>query len=145
MFCRAHAVQLHRDREKFDAAGAALVVVGQGTPRHADHFREQFDLDGLELLVDPDREAYRLAGTKVATIGELLGPSSVARGLKRAATERVVQGAIKGHPAQLGGVLVVAPGGEVAWSHVAENAGDNPQNERVLEAVKQARGAADNG
>lgn len=138
-------MQLHRDREKFDAAGAALVVVGQGTPRHAQHFREQFDLDGLELLVDPDREAYKAAGAKVATMTELLGPRSVASGLKRAATERVAQGAVQGHPAQLGGVLVVAPGGEVAWSHLAENAGDNPPNDRVLAAVKEAGAAADNG
>ena len=137
-------MQLHRDREKFDAAGASLVVVGQGTPAHAQHFREQFDLDGLELLVDPDREAYKRAGAKVATVGELLGPRSVAAGLKRAATERVIQGAIKGHPAQLGGVLVVAKGGTVAWSHLATNAGDNPPNEDVLAAVKDARGAADN-
>ena len=56
-------MQLHRDREKFYAAGARLVVIGQGTPRHAQHFREQFDLDDLEILVDPDREAYAIAGT----------------------------------------------------------------------------------
>jgi hypothetical protein len=138
-------VQLHRDREKFEAAGAALVVVGQGTPRHAEHFREQYDLDGLELLVDPDREAYKRAGTKVATVTELLGPRSFAAGVKRAATERVMQGPVKGHPAQLGGVLVVAPGGAVTWSHLAENAGDNPPNEDVLAAVEGARAAAADG
>jgi peroxiredoxin len=131
-------VQLHRDRKDFDAAGAALVVVGQGTPRHAQHFREQFGLDGLELLVDPGREAYRVAGTKVATMSELLGPRSVASGLKRVASERVMQGQLKGHPAQLGGVLVVARGGAVAWSHLADNAGDNPSNDEVLEAVRTA-------
>ena len=137
-------MQLHRDRDRFDAAGASLVVVGQGTPRHAQHFREQFELDGLELLVDPDREAYRVAGTKVATVSELLGPKSVAAGLKRAASDRVMQGAVKGHPAQLGGVLVIAPGGAVTWSHLAENAGDNPPNDDVLAAVKDASAAADN-
>lgn len=136
-------MQLHRDREKFDAAGAALVIVGQGTPRHAQHFREQFDLDGLELLVDPDREAYRLAGTKVATMSELLGPRSVLSGIKRSASTRMVQGPTRGHPAQLGGVLVVAPGGAVVWSHIADNAADNPPNEDVLAAVKKAGGAAD--
>lgn len=138
-------MQLHRDREKFEAAGAALVVVGQGTPRHAAHFREQFDLDGIELLVDPDREAYRVAGTKVATMSELFGPRSVLSGVKRAATSGVKQGTTQGHPAQLGGVLVVAPGGAVAWAHLADNAGDNPPNEDVLAGVQAARGAADNG
>jgi hypothetical protein len=131
-------VQLHRDREKFDAAGASLVIVGQGTPKHAQHFREQFDLDGLEILVDPDRAAYRAAGAKVGSVTELLGPRSVLKGIRTAATERIVQGPTQGSAAQLGGVLVIAPGGDVAWAHMAENAGDNPPNADVLAAVKEA-------
>ena len=138
-------MQLHRDREKFDAAGARLVVIGQGSPKHAARFRDQFDLDGLELLVDPDRQAYRKAGTKIGSMSELLGPRSMLKGLKTAATERMVQGATQGHAAQLGGVLVVAPGGEVTWAHMAENAGDNAPSEDVLAAVKEAAAAADNG
>ena len=138
-------MQLHGDRDKFDAAGARLVVIGQGTPKHAAHFRDQFDLDGLEVLVDPDREAYKLAGTKVGTVSELLGPRSVMSGIKRAATERMVQGPTQGSAAQLGGVLVIAPGGEVAWAHMAENAADNPPNAEVLAAVKEAANGSDNG
>jgi peroxiredoxin len=138
-------VQLHRDREDFAAAGARLVIVGQGTPKHAAHFRDQFDLDGLELLVDPDRAAYRAAGTKIGSITELLGPRSVLKGIKAAATERMVQGMTQGNAAQLGGVLVIAPGGEVTWTHLAEDAADNPPNDEVLAAVKEASAAADNG
>ena len=131
-------MQLHRDREKFDAAGARLVVIGQGTPAHAEHFREQFDLEGLEILVDPEREAYATAGAKKASMSDLFGPRSVASGLKRAATERIVQGPTQGSNTQLGGVLVIAPGDRVAWSHLAAHAGDNPPNEDVLEAVRAA-------
>lgn len=131
-------MQLHRDREKFEAAGARLVLIGQGTPRHAQHFRDQFDLDGLEILVDPDLEAYSAAGAKRASVGQLLGPRSVLSGIKRAASERVVQGATKGSATQLGAVLVVAPGGEIAWAQIAEHAGDNPPNEEVLDAVRAA-------
>lgn len=131
-------MQLQRDREKFDAAGARLVVIGQGTPAHAQHFREQFDLDGLEILVDPDRAAYEVAGAKIASVSELFGPRSVLSGIKRAASERMVQGMTQGSSTQLGGVLVVAKGGDVAWSHLAENAGDNPPNDEVLKAVPAA-------
>ena len=133
-------MQLHRDREKFHAAGARGVLIGQGTPRHAQHFRDQFDLDGLEILVDPDREAYEIAGAKIAGVAQLFGPRSVLSGIKRAATERMVQGPTKGSNTQLGGVLVVAQDGRVAWSHMSENAADNPPNEDVLQA---ARAAAD--
>jgi len=131
-------VQLHRDREKFDEAGVRLAIVGQGTPRHAEHFIEEYGLDGLKVLVDPDRKTYKAAGTKIATFDELLGPQIVARALKITATERLVQGKTQGHPAQLGGVLVVAPGGKVTWSHLAEDASDNPPNEEVLEAAREA-------
>ena len=133
-------MQLHRDQDKFDAAGVRLAVVGQGTPRHAERFIEEYGLDGMTVLVDPDRKAYDAAGTKVATIDELFAPQVVAKGMKVAATQRLVQGRTQGHAAQLGGVLVIAPGGEVTWSHLADDAGDNASNEEVLEA---ARGAAD--
>ena len=42
-----------------------------------------------------------------------------------------------GHPAQLGGAMVVAPGGEITWSHMAENASDNAAPEEILAAARQ--------
>jgi peroxiredoxin len=135
-------VQLHRDREQFEAAGARLAVVGQGTPRHAEHFIEEYGLDGMQVLVDPDRKTYEAAGAKIATIDELVHPKIVARGTKITATERIVQGRTQGHSAQLGGVLVVAPDGRITWAHMANDASDNPPNQEVLKA---ARAAADTG
>jgi hypothetical protein len=134
-------VQLHRDRDEFEAAGVGLAVIGQGRPEHARNFKEQHDLE-FTLLVDPDRKTYKAAGTKVATAGELFGPRVALRGLRAVASERVVQGRTIGHPAQLGGVLVVAPGGAVTWSHLADDAGDNAPNDEVLEAARQAASAS---
>ena len=131
-------MQLHRDQEKFDEAGVRLAVIGQGTPRHAEHFIEEYGLDGMTVLVDPDRKTYKAAGTKIAAIDELFAPQIVARAVKITATERLVQGKTDGHAAQLGGVLVVARGGEVVWTHLAEDASDNPPNEEVLKAARTA-------
>jgi peroxiredoxin len=140
VFCRAHAVQLHRAREDFDAAGVRLAVIGQGTPRHAQHFVDEYDLDGMQVLVDPERQTYKAAGAKVATVDELWNPKVVARGTKVSAKERVVQGRTDGHAAQLGGTLVVAPGGEIAYAHMSDDASDNAPVEEILTA---ARAAAD--
>jgi len=140
VFCREHAVQLNRDRQQFEDAGVGLYLIGQGGPEDAARFRRNFDID-LPILVDPKRATYRAAGTKVATVGELFGPKVVAKGVKSAIEKRVVQGRTRGHPAQLGGVLVVAPGGEVAWTHLADDASDNPPNSEVLEAAKSALGS----
>lgn len=135
-------MQLHRDREEFDAAGVELAVIGQGTPRHARAFQDDHGLEGLRLLVDPDRKTYAAAGAKMGGVTDLFSPSVALRGLKAAAGERVVQGRTIGHPAQLGGVLVIAVGGEIVWSHLAGDAGDNPPNSAVLEAAREAASKA---
>ena len=131
-------MQLHRAREDFEAAGARLAVVGQGTPRHAEHFIEEYELDGMQVLVDPDRKTYELAGAKVATADELWHPKVVARGTKIAATQRLVQGRTNGHGAQLGGTLVVARDGTIAHAHMADDASDNAPVEEILEAARRA-------
>ena len=133
-------MQLHRDRDEFERAGVELAVIGQGTPRHAQAFKEDQGVE-FTLLVDPKRRTYKAAGAKVGSVGDLLGPQVALRGLKAVARDRVVQGRTIGHPAQLGGVLVVAPGGKVVWSHLADDAGDNPPNAEVLEAARAAAGA----
>ena len=48
------------------------------------------------------------------------------------------QGRTIGHPAQLGGAMVIAPGGAVVWSHMAEDASDNASPEEILAAVRSA-------
>ena len=130
-------MQLHRDREEFEAAGVELAVIGQGTPKHARSFKDDHGLE-FTLLVDPDRKTYEAAGAKMGGVTDLFGPRVALRGLKAVAGERVMKGRTIGHPAQLGGVLVIAPGGEIVWSHLANDAGDNPANEVVLEAARNA-------
>jgi hypothetical protein len=132
-------VQLHRDREKFEQAGVRLVVVGQGRPQQAEHFMKTQGVE-LDMLVDSKREAYRAAGAKVGTFNELLGPRVVAKGIRRAAASRVHQGRTVGHPAQLGGVLLVMPDGSIPYSHLSEDASDNPPNDEVLAAAREATG-----
>jgi peroxiredoxin len=137
--CRSHAVELEGARSEFDAAGARVVLVGQATPRQAAHFRRRLEID-LPVLADEGRESYKAAGAKVATASELLGPKSVSQGLRKTFESRgkVHQGRIVGHPAQLGGAMVIAPGGEVTWSHMADDASDNASPDEILAAARQA-------
>jgi prostamide/prostaglandin F2alpha synthase len=132
-------VQLHRDREEFEAAGVRLAVVGQGRPEHARHFMESQKVD-LPMYVSEDRAAYKAAGTKKATLNELIGPRSVLRGLRTSRSEHVHQGRTIGHPAQLGGVLIVKPDGSIPYEHLADDASDNPPNAEILEAARAAAG-----
>jgi peroxiredoxin len=137
--CRHHAVQLHRARSSFDEAGVGVVLIGQATPRQAAHFRRRLEID-LPVLADEERASYRAAGAKVATAGELLGPKSVASGLRRTLESggKARQGRIIGHAAQLGGAMVIVPDGRIAWSHMSEDASDNASPEDILAAARRA-------
>jgi peroxiredoxin len=129
---------LDRAREEFEAAGADLVLIGQLTPRHAAHFRRRQKID-LPVLADEDRASYRAAGAKVGNVGDLVGPKVIAKGALTTLRTRKLQGRTLGHPAQLGGAMVIAPGGEVVWSRMARDASDNASPEEILEAIRSAQ------
>jgi peroxiredoxin len=133
-------VQLHGARSDFEASGAKLVLIGQATPRQAAQFRRRFGLE-MPVLADERRQSYKAAGAKLATFGELLGPRVVAKGISASRRHGVVQGRTIGHPAQLGGAMVIAPDGSVAWSHMSEDASDNASPEEILAAVTDVSGA----
>jgi peroxiredoxin len=145
VFCRELAVDIHRHREEFEEADVELVVIGHGSAAHAADFRKLQNVD-LRLLVDPDRKVYELAGAKVATLNELIGPRQILRGLRATVMSRLGQGSIAvhqgkilGHAAQLGGVLIVAPDGTVRYAHLSEESGDNPPAREVLAAARAIR------
>jgi peroxiredoxin len=145
VFCRAQAVQLHHNRERFAASGARLVLVGQGTPDDAKRFRRVQSVD-VDVYSDPSRHTYEAAGAKQATFSELINPKTVARGLKHTVSSRLRQGSIAVHqgrivdnPAQLGGVLVIAPDGSIRYAHMSQDASDVPPVNEVLAAVRAIR------
>ena len=131
-------MQLHRAREQFEQAGVGLVLVGQAGPRQAAHFRRKLELDPLPVLADEERASYKAAGIPRASVGQLLGPRSVLSGVKHGARSGVVQGRIIGDAAQLGGAVIVRPGGEVAYEQVQRNAGDTVEADALLEAAQRA-------
>ena len=128
---------MDRARNEFEAAGANIVLIGQLTPRHAAHFRRRQDIE-LPVLADEKRASYKTAGAKVGSVGDLLGPRVVAKGALTSLRSRQVQGRTIGHPAQLGGVMVIAPGNDIVWSHMAKDASDNASPKEILSALRRA-------
>lgn len=129
---------MDRARDEVQAAGGRLVLIGQATPRHAAHFRRQQGIE-LPVLADEERKSYKAAGAKVATTSELLGPKVIAKGALTTVRHRALQSRPIGHPAQLGGTLLIRPGGEVAWSHMSQDASDNASPEEILAALRAQR------
>jgi hypothetical protein len=129
-------VQLHRAQEEFEAAGARLVLIGQATPRHANHFRDRLGLEPLPVLADEERRSYRVAGFGRGSVTQLVGPRSMLQGVRHGARSGVIQGRPIGDIAQLGGEMIITPDGSVAWSHAQQHAGDTTAPEELLEAVQ---------
>ena len=125
---------MDRARDKFEAGGLDLVLIGQLTPRHAAHFRRRQKIE-VPVLADEDRRSYKAAGAKVGSLGDLLGPKVVAKGALTSLRTKQVQGKTLGHPAQLGGAMVIAPPNEIVFSRMAKDASDNASPEEILTAV----------
>ena len=125
---------MDRARGEIEAAGASLVFIGQLSPRHAAQFKCRQELSS-PVLADEQRASYKAAGAKIATLRELVGPKMLAKGTSLSARTGLRQTRTLGHPAQLGGAMAISPDGEVAWSHMAEDASDNATPDEVLAAI----------
>jgi len=125
-------VQLHRETAAIQAAGASLAVIGNGGPSFIEGFREQTRFDG-PIYTDPSLAVYQAAQLKRGVmktfdpraLGTTLG--AFMRGHR--------QGRTQGDPWQQGGVLVIAPGGEVKWHHASERPGDNASARDIVAAL----------
>jgi peroxiredoxin len=130
-------MQLHRARSKFEEAGGELVLIGQATPRQAARFRRRQGIQ-LPVLADKDRVSYEAAGAKSAGVLDLWNPKVVAKGAVTGLREKTVQGRTIGDANQLGGALVIDTKGDVTWSHMSTDAGDNASPEEILAAITAA-------
>ena len=124
-----------RDRlTEIRAAGASLVIIGNGSADFARAFREELGLElEVRLLVDPTLHSYHAAGLR--------------RGRKEVASPRLIsnawrawrggfrQRAVQGDAFQLGGVLVVRKGGRATFRHVDRVAGDHAPLDEVIAAL----------
>jgi peroxiredoxin len=129
---------LNGAHEEIEAAGARLVLIGQATPKHAAHYKRRFAPE-LEILADEKRESYKAMGFPRAGATQLIGPKSLAKGIARGASG-VGVGRVIGDVQQLGGTFIVDQGGEILWSHVMQDASDNPSIEELQEALTEVLG-----
>ena len=90
----------------------------------------------MTVLADNDRVSYQAAGASRGSVGQLIGPSVVAKGLMTTLRTGKMQTRTIGDPAQLGGAMVIRQDGTVALSKMAQNAGDNASPEELLAAVR---------
>ena len=121
--------------EDIKAAGAQLVVIGNGTPGFAQGFRDELGFTGL-LLTDPSLRAYQLAGMERGL--KSVNPRALLEAV-RAFGKGFRQTSTRGDAWQLGGVIVVRPPGELVYRYASQHAGDHPDNASILGALRTPR------
>ena len=125
-------MQLHQANHAIEAAGARLHIIGNGAPMFINSFRDQTGFRG-PIYTDPSLAVYRTAELRrgVATI---LHPRALLNGA-RAMRGGFRQGRVQGDATQTGGVVIVRPGGAVAFHYTSQAAGDHPPTADVLAAL----------
>ena len=132
MFCREQAVQVHREWDTIRERGAELVFIGNGNRHSAEAFQKQFDIRA-PLYVDTKRDAYRALGMRRGA-SDIFNRSSL-RNMARSLRAGFLPGLIQGDGLQLGGVVVVRPGGQVSYSYLSSAGGDHPPVGDMLRAI----------
>lgn len=129
-------MQLHGRRAEIEAAGAELIFIGNGSPAFAGRFAER-QVPGARVLTDPSLAIHRALGLKRGVMATL-GPASLVAGVK-STLKGHRQTAIEGDPWQQGGLLVAVPGGELIFEQRNQDAGDRPDLDGALGALRNSR------
>lgn len=132
MFCREQAVQLHREEPRIRARGASLYLVGIGSPMFVQAFRDETGVTA-PIFADPTFATYQALGMRRGALSML--SIGFLRNLWRALRAGYRNTMVAGDTRQHGGVLVVRPGGTVAYRQVSATAGDHPAVDDILAAL----------
>lgn len=120
------------------ALGAEMIAVGSGTAQHAAWFVKDQSTD-FPVLTDPTHKVYDNAELHRGLLG-LVDPRAVINTVQALFKGFRQAGRTRGDALQLGGVLIVLPGGKLAWRYSSDVAGDHPKPERIVEELEKAIG-----
>ena len=120
------------DTTNIHAAGAELVIVGNGTTEQAGWFAEDVGLT-TPVFTDPSLEIYRAVGSRRGLLG-VLDPRVFLRAVA-ALRSGFRQRGVQGDATQLGGLFVIAPGNDVQFAYRSRFAGDYPEPARYLSVL----------
>lgn len=125
---------MREHEQAFRDKGVALAAIGLGDRNYARIFREETGI-AFPLLIDENREAYRVAGLKSANLLHLLRSENAEARKRARAAGRHHQHKLGQNPFQLGGSFVFGPGNVERFAHISQTFGDHATVLALLEAL----------
>ncbi len=131
-------MQMQRAEGEFEARGAALVAIGQGTGETTQSFCAKFQV-GYPCLGNPDRGIYQAFGFRRGSWGDVMWKPLLGdpvKGIPRVfradlAGARLPTSDVK----QLGGVAIVSADGRIRYRYRQKTSGDLPEVAELLDAL----------
>lgn len=130
--CRAHAAQVWKQREQYEAAGARLIFVGNGSPDYIKIFQADLEMEQATILTDPTLESFKLAGFRngVLALAQLKSILNAAKLASEGYTQTSLN-AEGGSHLQLGGVIAINTLNKIVYHFVSEALGDIPKTSDI--------------
>jgi len=128
--------QLCHERPLIDELGLSVLVVTFEEPWLAKLYAEEVQLP-WPLLLDPERDLYRRYGMERASLATVMGPSSwwgYSKLLLRGRKLKAPTGDVR----QLGGDVLIDPGGMIRLHHVTQTPIDRPDPNAIFDVVRKA-------
>ncbi len=123
-----------RDHEDdIQQAGANLAAIGLGDRHYGSIFKRQTEIS-FPLLIDEERQAYKVAGLKMGSMLHLMRRDNLAA-RKRAQAGGHRQRRLGKNPFQLGGSFVFGPGNVDLFGHLSQTFGDNAEPVDLIAAL----------
>ncbi len=109
-FCREALDELSKNMKKITDKGYKPYVVHMGSSESGNLMKDEYSLDQVEFISDPNKNIYRLFGARRGTLKELFGPRVWARGVVAGMLKKHGVGKLEGDGFQLGGVYLLEDG-----------------------------------
>jgi peroxiredoxin len=135
--CRAHAVQVWSERQKYEKNGARIVFIGNGQPQFIQTFKEDLGLQEALILTDPSLMSFQAAGLRNGYLA-VIQLNSVIDAIKLAVDGHTQSAYSKeaGTHWQLGGIVAIGQDGKVLYRYASQSLGDFPDSD--IDVIVQA-------
>lgn len=138
IFCKEQVRSYKNAAAAIDRAGLRVVIVAPASVEDTAFFAASLDLP-FPVYADPEQAAFRAYGLERGTIGQMINPRIVVRGVQATMRGNFLAPPKGGDPRQLPGTVIIDREGRLLRHHIARDASDHLSLDELLGIAGQLR------